>query len=384
VRVLVIDPPAYTPPYDHALCEALAARGHEVELVTAHFTHGEAPRPGGYRRRETFGPPLSGFVAAHPRSALRVPLKLAGHGAGLVALAARVARARPDIVHWQWTPLPRLDAHALPFVGARAGATVMTAHDVLPRRSASQVALWRGLYRRCDRVIAHSAASRERLLREVGLEPGRVALVPHGLFTAAGPPVAASAGGTRLLFFGLIRSDKGLDVLIEALPAVRRAVPGAGLRVVGSPRMPLEPLRERAAALGVADAIEWDLRFVPDDEIAPVFAAASAIVLPYRAIEGSGVLATALALGVPPVATAVGSFPELFAAYDLGDPVPAGNAAALAAGIVRTLTDGGARARAVAGMERAREELSWERVAELTELTYDEAMRVRRSRGDHE
>ena len=277
MRVLVIDPPAFTPPYDHALCEALAARGHDVELVTAHFTHGEAPRPAGYRRRRTFGPPLSGLVAARPRSRLRVPLKLAGHGAGLVALAARAARTRPDIVHWQWAPLPRLDTHAIRLVGARAGATVITAHDVLPRRSASEVALWRGLYRHCERVIAHSEASRTRLLSEVGLEPGRVALVPHGLFTAAGPPVSPTRTGTRLLFFGLIRPDKGLDLLIEALPAVLRSVPDAGLRVVGSPRMPLEPLRERAAALGVAGAIEWDLRFVPDGEIAGVFAAASVV-----------------------------------------------------------------------------------------------------------
>ena len=381
VRVLVIDPPAFTPPYDHALCEALAARGHDVELVTAHFTHGEAPRPAGYRRRRTFGPPLSGLVAARPRSRLRVPLKLAGHGAGLVALAARAARTRPDIVHWQWAPLPRLDTHAIRLVGARAGATVITAHDVLPRRSASEVALWRGLYRHCERVIAHSEASRTRLLSEVGLEPGRVALVPHGLFTAAGPPVSPTRTGTRLLFFGLIRPDKGLDLLIEALPAVLRAVPDAGLRVVGSPRMPLEPLREQAAALGVAGAIEWDLRFVPDGEIAGVFAAASVVVLPYRAIEGSGVLATALALGVPPVATAVGSFPELLAAYDLGPAVPADDPAGLAAAIVRALTDEAARAKAYAGMERARDELGWERVAELTEQAYDEAMQVRRRRG---
>jgi len=54
MRVTVVDPPAYTPPYDHALCEALAARGHEVELATAHFRYADLPRPRGYRRTESF------------------------------------------------------------------------------------------------------------------------------------------------------------------------------------------------------------------------------------------------------------------------------------------------------------------------------------------
>ena len=119
----------------------------------------------------------------------------------------------------------------------------------------------------------------------------------------------------RILFFGLIRPDKGLDVLIEALPAIARQVPEVTLDVVGSPRMPIETLRERARSLGVADRITWDLRFVPEPEVAGVVGRARAVALPYRWIEGSGVFATALAQGVPPVATAVGTFPELCAEY---------------------------------------------------------------------
>ena len=84
--VLVVDPQAYTPWYDHALCEALAARGHDVELVTAAFMHGIPPAPNGYRRREAFGPALKQLVRARPRSPLRAPLKLAGHAAGLASL----------------------------------------------------------------------------------------------------------------------------------------------------------------------------------------------------------------------------------------------------------------------------------------------------------
>ena len=178
----------------------------------------------------------------------------------------------------------------------------------------------------------------------------------------------------RILFFGLIRPDKGLDLLIEALPAVAAHVADVTLQVVGSPRMPIEPLRERAEALGVAGRITWDLRFVPESEVAAVIAQARAIALPYRWIEGSGVLATALAQGVPPVVTAVGTFPELCARYDLCDPVPPDDPAAFAAALMRTLTDPGARARAGAGMARARSELTWERTARLTLDLYERAL----------
>ncbi len=50
MRVHVVDPSAYTPPYDHALCAALGAAGADVELVTSRFAYGAAPAPDGYRR----------------------------------------------------------------------------------------------------------------------------------------------------------------------------------------------------------------------------------------------------------------------------------------------------------------------------------------------
>jgi glycosyltransferase involved in cell wall biosynthesis len=370
VRVLVVDPQAYTPWYDHALCEALAARGHDVELVTAAFMHGIPPAPNGYRRREAFGPALKQLVRARPRSPLRAPLKLAGHAAGLASLELGSRRRRPDIVHWQWAPLPQLDGPVLRHLPARG--TVFTAHDVLPRRSAGAVARWRALYDSCDRVITHSENGRMRLLGEVGVGAERVVIVPHPVIPGAGGPEPAdrSEVGETVLFFGLLRPDKGLDVLIEALPALVARVPGARVEVVGSPRMPIEPLRARAAELGVADRVSWDLRFVSDAEAAAAFARATVICLPYREIENSGVLAEALRHGVVPVTTAVGGLPEILSRYHLPAPVPIDDAGELASRLAEALTDETLRARATAGMRRARGELTWAHAAETHERLY--------------
>ena len=54
--IALVDPLAYTPPYDHALASALAGQGHAVTLLTSRFPHGEVPAPEGYDREELFAP----------------------------------------------------------------------------------------------------------------------------------------------------------------------------------------------------------------------------------------------------------------------------------------------------------------------------------------
>ena len=132
MRVAVVDPQAFTPPYDDEFCRSLAAAGAEVELLTAHFTHGSAPEPRGYVRREIFGPPLSGLIARRPSSRARIPLKAAGHAIGLARLVRRARSWQPDIVHWQWAPQPSLDLRAL-----RAARHALPARRSSPRTTCS-------------------------------------------------------------------------------------------------------------------------------------------------------------------------------------------------------------------------------------------------------
>src|SRR4029077_20325689 len=99
--------------------------------------------------------------------------------------------------------------------------------------------------------------------------------------------------------------------------------------------------------------ISWDLRFVAEADVPTLLARARAIALPYRWIEGSGVFATALARGVPPVVTALGTFPDLCAMYDLGEPVPPDDPARLAAALVQSLTGSRPRTGAAARLAPA-------------------------------
>ena len=321
MRVQIVDPSAFTPPYDHALSGALARAGADVELVTSRFLYGPVPREDGYRVTEAF---YRRTAARGLDAPARRAFKLAEHVPDLL----RFRRAEhPEVVHWQWLTTPYLDAPVLPSGHKR----VFTLHYPLPS-SAPGLAAQRMLLARFDAVISHTEVGAAALRDRVGLDPERVHVIAHGAFDyltrqpqeAPLPADLGDAEGPVILFFGLLRPYKGLDVLLEAF----RDVDGAELWIAGMPRMPIEPLRELAAR--AHGTVRFVPRFVSDPEIPAFFRRADVVVLPYREIEQSGVLYTALAFGKPIVASSVGGFPEVAERHGAARLVPPGDARALA------------------------------------------------------
>jgi glycosyltransferase involved in cell wall biosynthesis len=333
MRVVLADPPAFTPTYDHELAAALARAGADVELVTSRFRFGSTPHPDGYARRELFYPLSSRFFR---RSRLRLPLKVAEHPLGLAALLAR----RADVLHVQWL-VPELDRLLL----RPRTPSVFTAHDLLPRRTAGKQALWRQLLRRFDRIVVHSERGREALAA-LDVE---ARVIPHPVFPS--DPERRDDGRT-VLSFGVIRPYKGLG---DAIEATRRA--GARLLVAGDPLEPIEPYR--AAANGL-DA-EWRLGYLSQDEVDRTLGEATLAVFPYRPeLDQSGALLRALGAGVPAVAYDVGGVAEPVRRFGAGRVVPAGDVDALADAVRELLQDRDALETARAGARRAREELTWD------------------------
>src|SRR5687768_7830470 len=104
MRVSIVDPSAFTPPYDRSLAAALARAGHDVELITSRFVYGPVPAAEGYEVRELFYRRATRLAAD---SRLRLPVKALGHPAGMARLRRAVAGA--DVVHYQWLTFPPLD-----------------------------------------------------------------------------------------------------------------------------------------------------------------------------------------------------------------------------------------------------------------------------------
>jgi glycosyltransferase involved in cell wall biosynthesis len=343
VRVLLADPPAFTPWYDHELASALARAGADVSLATSRFRFGAVPAPDAYRRSERFYPLSSRLFR---RSRLRLPLKAAEHA----AVAASLARVRTDVLHVQWLALPQLDVH----VRYRSPA-VFTAHDLLPRRTAGKAELWRRILGRFDRVVVHSERGRQTLA-ELGVD---AVVVPHPVY----PSTARRADdGRTLLSLGVIRPYKGIADAVE----VTRRIADARLVVAGDPAMPLDGLR-------AAPRVEWRLGYLPQAELDRALSDATLALFPYRAeLDQSGALLQALGGGVPAIVYDVAGLGEPVRRYGAGRVVPAGDVEAMTDAARELLADTDALAAARAGAERARAELTWDAAAAAHLAVYRE------------
>jgi len=348
MRVVISDPPAFTPAYDHELAAALARHAIDVELVTSRFRFGDTPAPVGYRRSEPFYPVSSRLFR---RSRLRIPLKVAEHLPGMAALLLH----RPDVLHLQWLAAPHLDRLLLrPRV-----PTVFTAHDLLPRRTARKQGLWRELLSRFDRVVVHSERGRESLA-ELGAD---AMVIPHPVFPS--DPERADDGRT-LLSLGTIRPYKGIG---DAIAATKQ-IPGARLLVAGDPVESVNGYRADAGNLA-----EWRLGYLSQAELEHALGESTVALFPYRPeLDQSGTLMQALGAGVPAVAYDVGGLAEPIEKFGAGRVVPAGNVEALAAAARELLDDDAALERAREGARKARDTLTWDAAAAAHIRLYEELL----------
>lgn len=368
IHVQIVDPSAYTPPYDRCLGAALARAGADVELVTSRFLYGPVPPADGYRVSEAF----------YRRSAERgldAPGRRAFKFAEHVADMVRFRRgAGADVVHYQWLTMPALDWALVPGPALSGGRgrrkrapQVFTFHE-RPARGRAGIAREKRVLSRMDAVVAHSEHAARRVRDELGFDR-RVEVIPHGAFDyltelpgeAPLPDELAAVERPIVLCFGLVRPYKGIDVLLEAF----RLVPDAELWIVGNPRMPMEPLHELARPLG--DRVRFVSRFVPDTEVAAYFRRASVVVLPHLNAEQSGVLHIALAFGKPMVLSAVGGFGEVAERDGAALTVPAGDPAALATTLTGLLGDEAERRRlSEAATAAAAGRYSWDEIGSRT------------------
>ena len=264
------------------------------------------------------------------------------------SLPRLLRRIRPQLLHVQ---------HALP-LGWR-GRSVVTLHDLHFERHPQVMSVVDRLTfkavvpraaRRADRVIAVSERTKRDAIELYGIAPESIAVVSHGVDPAFGPGDVAGGGGF-VLFVGAIQERKNPAAALAAAHAA-----GLPLVVVG-------PKKDAALASRLA-ADGADVRgFVPQDELAGLYRAAEALVLPSH-YEGFGIpVLEAMASGTPVVCSDDPALREV-----AGD---AGIYGDLTAGISRALAERERFARA--GLERARS-FTWAEAARRTADVYRQVL----------
>ncbi len=365
--------------YTYNLCRALAERGHELTLVTGagYELEGLAELPAGVRLVKAIGR----FTARPRPSWPGFALRLARRAEAVLdafRVAALARRLRPDVVHLHCTNSVALVYLALfRLLGLRVAYTahVVKPHEPMPFENV----VYGWIHRLSRLVIAHCEVDRRRLVDELAVDPARIVVIPHGEYgffergrtlperAAARAELGLEQHEEVALFFGYIREYKGLDLLLDVWPAVVEARPRARLVIAGDPvRLPparRQELERQADRLGAVHRFAY----VPFSAVPGYFAAADALVMPYRSLSQSGVLYLALSLGMPVVATRVGALPEVLSDGDSALLVPPESTAALTAAVVRVLGDPGLRDRLARGGRRVAQRHSWPAIAERTE-----------------
>ncbi len=309
----MVDPWFYTTAYDEELCDALVERGHEVVLIGA---DSDVDVSAGFVENS---PVEVRRIFRAPPSWLPGPLGLVVKGllhvVGMLRLLRLLRRIKPDVIHFQWLPLPLVDAAFLPLL-ARLAPTVATIHDTNPYNGAGPLMLRLGtklVVSQHAQLIVHNDVSVDGLVAQ-GYSSETMHKVAHGLPLHDPYPNQRSGEENRsvqLLQFGKIKEYKGVDVLVGATALLdddRRA--RCRVSVVGQPYVPTGTLQQLVTDNQLSDVVDFNFEFVDDDAMAKLFADADCLVFPYRSIDTSAVLMQAIARGIPVIASDIGCFSE--------------------------------------------------------------------------
>ena len=190
-----------------------------------------------------------------------------------------------------------------------------------------------------------------------GLRRSRVGQSARAVKDQGQEPAAAES--LHLLFFGIVRPYKGLDVLLRALARVGGGPPALTLTVAGEFWGGLDATRALVSELGLGDRVELRPGYVPAGEIGALLGAADALVLPYRHATASQNAWLAFSHGIPVIATRTGTFGEQISDGVDGLLCEPGDESSLAAALARFGEPGVAR-RLRDGVRPVAEDALWE------------------------
>ncbi len=264
---------------------------------------------------------------------------------------------------------------------------IVTLHTVLERPSADERRVMEALIRRASTLIVMAEKGREILKRVHGVKDSKIAVIPHGVpdrafaDTADFKPHFGWEGRDVILTFGLLAPSKGIETMIEAMPAIAAAHPNALYVILGATHPHLvahegeayrDRLQAQIAALGLQDNVAFVNRFVEQSDLLDYLQAADIYATPYPnpAQITSGTLSYAVSMGKPVVSTPYVHATEIL---DQGHGVLVnfGDSAAFSREINRLLGDKDARL-ALANRAYARgRTMLWTRLAERAIEAFD-------------
>jgi glycosyltransferase involved in cell wall biosynthesis len=323
IEIWQLDPAQITPFYNFSICTALVDAGYKVRYFTSHYIYDTKLGDSEKVKKEIiyFRGLNRKWLLRYPR--LRRIMRGISYPLGHLQFLNAVKNNRPDIVHIQWSRVPRFDLWLIKRIQKLGIPVVHTVHDVVPlyARNGSLRSL-SAIYERVDCLLVHTEANKIDFLKVYpSISPDRISVIPLIEYKEAEVPEDASKNLARkrlqipqnasiIGFFGSIRYYKGLDVLVDAFLKLQQTHPNVHL-LIGGKIDPLEADKiPRVDTLTQIPNLHLFEGYLPTSEIWSFFFAPDVFVLPYRHIYQSAALITAMGFGCPIIATSVGGLPE--------------------------------------------------------------------------
>lgn len=289
-----------------------------------------------------------------------------------------------DIVHVQGAGLPLLDQHFLKPLTAKI-PVVLTVHDIIPhyKRFVSRDSFMQKNLQFPHHLIVHFENGKKQLIERWKVNEDKIDVIPHGIIplqnqismTEARNKLGLPDNRKILLFFGNIRQNKGLNVLLKSMQEVARYNPSALLAIAGSlPRDDsFQSYSDLMEKLNLSEHVNTFIEYIPEGEVDIFFSACDMVVLPYQQFESqSGVLLRAYAHKKPVAASNVGAMGEIIRSDAIGDIAEPGNEKSLASAInivLKNLDE--YRSHYTPELQN---KYNWEHISELTVQCYEKAI----------
>jgi D-inositol-3-phosphate glycosyltransferase len=300
--------------YSICLCSGLAEAGVEITLVVPE-----------YREIESAVPFKVKYLAPTKSSAYNKIKKVFDYLWYLKEVLSQVKRDKIDIVHYQFFRRERIESFYFCMLRLLGINLVYTAHNILPHEKQKIDLLLKPIvYRSAKAIVAHSQYVKIKLVKTFNVDEKKIKVIPHGNFDIYLPKKDVTKTESRkklkiaeqafvLLFFGTIRENKGLDILLDAFELLGLRDERFRLVIAGRCQNAKQEneLVSKISKLKTADRILLFSGFIPNEKVATFFMAADTVVLPYKDIYHSGILHLAYSFGRPVIATRVGDFEEI-------------------------------------------------------------------------
>jgi len=297
------------------------------------------------------------------------------------ATTRQIIEYSPDLVIYRfWNP----------FFGLSMGSIAKSIRKISPE--IKQISL-------CDNVIPHESSFIDKyltmrlfnqidgfLVQSDGVGNELKNLMPNAIIEKRFHPIYDNYGSNidkifarkkhgikakhLILYFGIVREYKGVDVLIRAAQLLKEKVEDFHILAVGESYGNAEKYNSLITELEVGDVFTWENRFIPDSEVSTYFSASDVMALPYHSASQSGIVQMAYNFNIPVVVTDVGGLPEYVEKGVSGEIVNVNNPLELANCLADGLNNGNFLKMAN-GMDDVKSKFTWANFGEGIETLYE-------------